>query len=59
MDSWVCSCMTRFTPVCLAGRTEYFFSLERKKTAWLYLDNFFAKKQVFQEVAGRRPCTTV
>jgi hypothetical protein len=23
-----------------------------KKTTWFYLDTFFAKKQVFQEVAG-------
>ena len=41
-----------FARVYSAGRTEYFFSLPRKKrplgVTWIH---FFAKKQVFQEVA--------
>jgi hypothetical protein len=42
-----------FTRVCSDGRTEYFFSVPRKKrplgVTWI---RFIAKKQVFQEVAG-------
>jgi hypothetical protein len=48
--AWVCSHMTwvHSGMVCLAGRTEYFFSLPRnKKSTWLYLDTLFCHKNRF------------
>jgi hypothetical protein len=50
--------MTRvYSSVLYWSDGEFFLPWEKKKTAWLYLDNFFRQKQVFQEVAGAASAT--